>query len=260
MPNLWKDSFKGLQQFEFDLTNNQKLLNFNLNTDNSRLGKLAEKLFSIWVSNHHDWELVFENLQIIEHKRTLGELDFCLKNKKNNQYYHIELVTKFYLFNPVYSCNDINAWIGPNRNDSLFKKITKLKDKQLPLLQHRTTSTYLKEYKLTSETIQQFVCFKAWLFVPLDFKETIINFNTKCIGGWYMDFKAFTNFKKDHFLFKCPQKQDWLLKPESEKSWFTFSEVTPQINKFIEASQAIMVWIKNNGNFNRVVIVPYKKI
>jgi len=43
------------------------------------------------------------------------------------------------------------------------------------------------------------------------------------------------------------------------KLWNNFNEVTIQIKLFMEAQQAIMVWIKNYDMFERIIIVPYKE-
>ena len=256
MPSLWQGSFYGLSQFE-EIKVDHLPQPKNILTSNKRLGKLAEELFSFWIKQNPQFSVVFENLQIINHKQTLGELDICIYNFSSKKYTHIELVTKFYLYNPTYDYNDIEAWIGPNRNDSLKNKIKKLNTKQLPLLFNTITRKKLSEYNLDTNNMEQQVCFKAWLFVPLNFNKQLTQFNPKCIAGHYITFETFKNIHINSKQYFCPTKQDWLRFPESQKEWLNFSAVAPQIQLFMEAKQAIMVWIKGDNTFKRVIVVPY---
>ena len=74
-----------------------------------------------------------------------------------------------------------------------------------------------------------------------------------------MTYKVFEELNTNSKQYFCPNKQDWLRYPESQKDWNTFYEVTPQIKLFMEAQQAIMVWVKNNDKFERIIIVPYNE-
>jgi hypothetical protein len=65
---------------------------------------------------------LYENIQVIEDKKTIGEIDFIIEDKNTKQVIHMELAYKFYLFDPSISSEPINNWIGPNRDDSLQEK------------------------------------------------------------------------------------------------------------------------------------------
>lgn len=258
MPLLWLHEFEGLHQFFFPLENKIPQI-VNLKAENKRLGKLAEDLFSVWIENNNEWKLLFNNLQIFDQKNTIGELDTCLQNVNTKKYYHIELVTKFYLYNPNYHHDDIKAWIGPNRNDSLFQKIEKLKNKQLPLLFNPLTKEVLKKYKIPINQIEQKVCFKAQLFIPANFNKKLNTFNHNCISGFYMDFEKFiSNYKTSHKYY-IPNKQDWLRLPETQTAWLSLHLIIDKIQLFMEANQSVMVWTKNNKSYERIIITPYSK-
>jgi len=216
MPLLWKEKFFGLQQFK-------------------------EPLNSHIIKNP---PLVFENLQIIKEKQTLGELDVLLLDRLHKKYIHLELITKFYLYNPAFEANDIKAWIGPNRNDSLYDKTTKLKEKQLPLLYHQFTQKLLLNYIPEKKNIEQQVCFKANLFVPIGFKEKLTVFNSNCIVGNYLTFIQFKEVHNHLNLYFCPTKQDWLRDPATQKEWMTFDET----------------WIEKKGKSNSEKAVLKKRI
>ena len=257
MPLLWQGTLFGLTQFkDFDFP---VCTTVEITRENQRLGKLAEELYSWGLQRHPNYELVFENLQIIANKQTLGELDVCVFDKKNQEYLHIELITKFYLYNPKFPVDAIAAWIGPNRNDSLLSKTQKLSQKQLPLLHKPETLTYLKEFGLSPE-IKQKVCYKAWLFLPLNQPNTLKKLNPLCVAGHYMNLENFSKLYPDTLQFYCPRKQDWLRFPESQPTWQTKNEVLPFIEEFMHQFQAILVWVKNENKFERVIVVPYDEM
>ena len=95
--------------------------------------------------------------------------------------------------------------------------------------------------------------------MPINFNQQLTQFNPKCIAGHYMTLNEFNKLVTDSKKYFCPTKQDWLRFPKNENEWSSFSAVAPQIHLFMEANQAIMVWIKNNINFERVIIVPYNE-
>jgi len=258
MPRLWNDVFNGLKQFE--TTNISNLpTHEHIERGNKRLGKLAEDLFCFWLKDQTDYKVVFKNIQIIHKKRTLGELDICLFSLNKKKHIHLELITKFYLYNPNYNPNSIDAWIGPNRNDSLKNKIEKLNTKQLPLIHNTVTKLQLQQYNINFNKILQQVCFKAWLFIPLNFKGKLTLLNPECIAGNYMDFSTFKKTHSTHKKYFCPTKQDWLHIPNNKEKWASLFTVAKQIKLFMDSKQAIMVWVKDNTKFTRIIIVPYNE-
>lgn len=257
MPLLWTGIYSGLTQFELPLVAYSLQEGVEIK-QNKRLGKLAEDLFSQWLLESKQYDVVFENLQIIEGKRTLGEIDVMLFDTKLKNYIHLELVTKFYLYNPAYKACDIRAWVGPNRNDSLAEKVAKLSQKQLPLLHQKFTQQVLKSYLSSTKNIIQQVLFKANLFVPLNTEVVTGELNKQCVVGNYV---TFSEFHKLHTIAKryyCPTKQDWLRHPKTQKSWYIFEEIIPQVTTFMKQKQSLMVWVKYNETYQRYIVVPYE--
>ncbi|MDR9399539.1 DUF1853 family protein [Salibacter sp.] len=97
-------------------------------TPRKRLGFLYEDLVSHLITQHHSYEIVDRNIQIIENGKTHGEIDFVVLNKTTDQLIQLESAVKFYLFHP-----QSGMWIGPNANDKLHLKYNKLIEKQLNL-------------------------------------------------------------------------------------------------------------------------------
>ena len=76
----------------------------------------------------NDYTILAKNLQIIAEKRTLGELDFIVETP-DNLHIHIEMVYKFYLYDPDRKGSWIEKLVGPNLKDNLSFKVKKLKEK-----------------------------------------------------------------------------------------------------------------------------------
>lgn len=161
---LFDCSINGMNLFEFEKINVDSI-NFTKLQINEKipLGKRVEKFFEFYIQNSSRYELINHNIQIIENKNTVGEIDFILHDTKENCYKHMELVYKFYLYDDSFE-KELDRYIGPNRDDSLIKKLTKLENKQFPLLYHPITKDYLKDIKV--DEVQQELSLFANIFLP----------------------------------------------------------------------------------------------
>ncbi len=77
-------------------------------------GKRAEEYLASYITQHPDYAPLAHGLQIIDHKITIGELDFLLYDKVDKTTKHIELVSKLYVYDPSFT-KEMDRWIGPNR-------------------------------------------------------------------------------------------------------------------------------------------------
>ena len=160
-PNLWKgNEIFSLKQFEID----RDSIKVDLKIDEKlRLGKYIERFVSFQIKQDKNCKIISENIQIQQDKLTLGELDCLLY--KNEKPIHLEIIYKFYLYDASVGATEIEHFIGPNRKDSLFEKLDKLQQKQLPLLYSNECKTYLESVNLDVPEVEQQVYFKAQLFV-----------------------------------------------------------------------------------------------
>ena len=106
-------SIAGLHTFNCSTASSFEL-EFKL-PNNIRLGHLAEKIVSELIKSSANYKVLYENIQIIDGKKTIGEIDFIIEELKTKALIHMELAYKFYLFDPSISSEPINNWIGPNR-------------------------------------------------------------------------------------------------------------------------------------------------
>ena len=108
------------------------------------LGKRAEIFFAEAIRQSSHYDLIAQNLQLIHNKQTLGEFDFFLKEQNTQQSLHVELVYKFYVYDSSFK-QQLDRWIGPNRKDSLLKKIEHIKSHQFPLLFREESQELLQQ-------------------------------------------------------------------------------------------------------------------
>lgn len=246
---LWHNKLLDVAQYEIT---NQEEIEIVKPKKFLRLGQLVEYFVFSEMKTNLDIEIIEQNIQVIENKITIGELDCLILD--NHKPVHIEIVYKFYLYDESLPGNEIDKWIGPNRNDSLKQKITKLKNKQLPLLHHSKTSEIINSLGYKSGLFDQKVHFKAQLFTPLKFNKNKINLlNKKCIQGTYITLNKLHLYTG--FLFYIPNKLDWLVKPHNEVNWISFEDCQMYVKIQHLKKRSVMVWIKTKVSIEKCFIV-----
>ncbi|MGB0897190.1 MAG: DUF1853 family protein [Flavobacteriaceae bacterium] len=217
-----------------------------------RLGHLVEQFVFHDLKQSDAITVLATNCQIKLNKRTIGELDCIIL--KDNSPIHLEIIYKFYLYDPTIENTELDHWIGPNRADSLIEKITKLKNKQLPLLFRSETQPLLNSLNLNVNDIQQQVLFKAQLFVPLGlYGKSFPVINNACIIGYYINYKQLNSLSSCQFYI--PQKLDWLIDPHLHVEWLNYDVAKSHIMELIDRDKSPLCWVKSpNNNLQKVFI------
>lgn len=248
-PQLWENKLYGLQSFTLDT------IKFPIDTDFNerlRLGKYVEQFFAFQIKKLGHTEVLAENIQIQKDKITLGELDFLIR--KDHKPIHIEVVYKFYLYDKRIGNSEIDHLIGPNRKDSLIQKLTKLKNKQLPLLFKDECSEFIHSLDFKVDDFQQQTCFKGQIFVP--FHTNTIQFNQinkDTIAGRYLSFDEINRLLNGKFYI--PAKKDWLIKPHESVDWLPFEHAKERLSEFIQRSYSPLCWVKfPKGQIEKVFV------
>ncbi|MDO8273693.1 MAG: DUF1853 family protein [Gammaproteobacteria bacterium] len=110
-----------------------------------RLGLYFEELYNCLLTNILGYEVLARNLQIRGAERTLGELDFVVRNPRTHEIEHHEVAVKFYL--GVYQQESgVSFWHGPNAIDRLDLKTRSL-------LEQQSQRTLLAETAATLQTL-----------------------------------------------------------------------------------------------------------
>ncbi len=103
-----------------------------------RLGLRFEGFIAFWFSSiSPNFTLLQRNIQLNEisgdtRSRTIGEIDFIIKEVKSGKLIHLEVAVKFYLGTSAF--DDPYRWFGTNTRDQLGKKIDHLQNHQTQLL------------------------------------------------------------------------------------------------------------------------------
>ena len=250
-PFLWQDSLEGLQMISLPDT----FLEGYPEIDKSkhlRLGKLIEQFVLFTLKQTENIKLLAANIQVFNGKLTIGELDALLL--QNKLPIHLEIIYKFYLYDPTVE-GELNRWLGPNKNDSLVQKLTKLKEKQFPLLYAPETQETLKALQVNELVFQQQTYFKAQLFVPYEqLNARYPHINNSCIKGFYVKYQNINVMANSSFYI--PTKLDWLLEPFNAVEWLSFESFKRMVFEFIQAKKSPMCWVKNNdGTLQKFFVV-----
>jgi hypothetical protein len=245
-------SITGIPTFDLSALHLPTDLEFPLPT-NLRLGHLVEKIVAELLKSATNYTVLYENTQIIEDKKTIGELDFIIQENYTKQVFHMELAYKFYLFDPHISSKAVNNWIGPNRNDSLIEKLDKLKTKQFPLLYHDCTRSTLNN--LAIDQVSQALCLLISLFIPFEFKGIVSPNYQKAIKGYYINFQTFISHHSEAKTYYVPAKKDWGINPIDNEIWIDFESVKERISINMIENQAPLIWQKHHNIYSEFFVV-----
>lgn len=245
------DQVTGYPAFDLSQLQIDGLPDLNL-PDDLRLGHLIEKAVSGLLNASENFQVLEENLQLIDNKITIGELDFIIQNKSTQQITHLELAYKFYLLDPMISDLPIEQWIGPNRKDSLKEKLAKLKSRQLPLLHHELTMVALHKYEV--QKINQALCFMVNLYLPYHFKGQVHPALKSGIKGYYMDFDTFLSTTSTDTQYYLPSKTEWGIDPAFNENWNTQTAVLSNIEEQLAQEQSVLCWQQFENIFQEYFI------
>ncbi|WP_247656647.1 DUF1853 family protein [Maribacter sp. MMG018] len=254
-PPLWSKSEFGIQQFEFPYID-LSFYNAVAIPQKIRLGHQMEFIFKQLLDYCPAYEVLAHNIPIRQEKHTIGEIDFILKKIDDQQLLHIELTYKFYVVTIEVS-DPIHQLIGPNKRDSFFSKMKKIKDNQFPLLHTKAGTASLKKIGIDPSIVSHQACFKAQLFLPFNCKSIdLYPFDPNCIVGYWLRPNDFRPETYDRYEFYLPFKSQWVVEPNDNVQWLSFNKILPEINLCLIKQNAPLIWMKKNNNtFEKFFIV-----
>lgn len=129
----------------------------------NRLGYYFERLYQVLLGDLLGWDILLKNLQIREHGKTLGELDFVVRNPVANRIEHHEIAIKYYLGVPNGSGQPM--WFGPNARDRLDLKTERLLKHQSRRTEEPATLRILANYGITGPLPPR-IFMPGYLFYP----------------------------------------------------------------------------------------------
>lgn len=151
-----------------------------------RLGIYFENLLEFWLRERIAPGCVESHVRVFREKRVLGEFDFLFRLPGAGTVCHWESVVKFYLCH-----RDVHGacqWVGPNANDTLDNKLSRLLDHQLKLGGMPEAHALLHDKGFEGARARTF--FKGYLFYPSreNWREPATSHNalaTHHLKGWW---------------------------------------------------------------------------
>jgi hypothetical protein len=138
-------------------------------TQQQRLGLYFEALWHFFLQQDSQIDLIANNLPVRDQHRTLGEFDLILFCKQRQQYFHLELAVKFYLYANHYCTEEsqlaaYSQWLGPNCRDRFDRKLHHLTQQQIQLSKTERGKEVLADLGITD--IDTHIALKGSLFYP----------------------------------------------------------------------------------------------
>ncbi len=209
--DFFEQEFKRILPALTELDKNPEPLRQFLENENTHLlGKYFEALIKFWLLEFSEFEIIQSNVQIFDGDKTIGEIDFLIKNKER-KVFHLETAGKYYL-----SLKGDEKWknfYGPNPADNLKQKIEKLLGKQVKL-----SSTRFAEKLLNSNGIETsptpLIIFKGYFFYHWNKERKFvppIGANKNHLHGWWVKFDEIENIlfnKAERWLVL--ERRNWI--------------------------------------------------
>ena len=176
----------------------------------ARLGLHFEAIVKEWIKHEPTLTLISANLPVRHQGQTIGEFDLLVS--KNGILEHWELAVKFFL--GIGNRKKADHWIGPNPEETLEKKFSHMKYKQLRLDESSRAREILDQRRFSIKKKRAF--FKGRLFHPFKaFEDSNFeipqNVNPEHQRGWWICDK---NFRGNTYLknqtFALLEKNQWL--------------------------------------------------
>jgi hypothetical protein len=244
-PPIWVNTQFGIHQFEFPKVEMASFVPTVI-PQKIRLGHQMEFVCKQLLEEGPQYEVLVHNLPVREGKKTIGEIDFILREVATQQIIHIELTYKFYIINPEIS-EPIHQLMGPNKRDMFFTKMEKIKKAQFPLLHSKPGRLALAEIAIDHTNITHEACYKAQLFEPYASQLLSIRpLNPNCIVGYWLRLKDLQTDAFKNNQFYIPYKSQWVIEPHIDVEWTSHFETLLEISLRLIKQNAPMVWMKSS--------------
>lgn len=268
----WNGSLAGVRQFPLNelnlshLKDDDILSGFPEIPENTVLGKRAEYYYEYCIQQSSNYELIASNIQINLAKITKGELDYIIKETVTGKILHVELVYKFYCYDPDVSeksnhlnedqTTELSKYVGPNKRDNFVFKFDRLVNHQLPLLYTTATLDTISSLDIDIQTIEQRVCFLAHIYIPREMWQHDYKYiNKRCIAGYYLSYDAFAKANTNN-LYYLPEKHQWIGNCHALQTSYNYEDTLQIVKKSIARGFAPMVWMQlESGHFESFFII-----
>ncbi len=183
--------------------NPSELIDFIQSKNTRLLGKYFEALLEFSFIKSPYKELIASNIQINSNGKTIGELDFIYRDLNEDKIIHLEAAGKFFI-----AVNKDNL-LGPNPNDSLEKKISKIKTNQISLTFSKEGNAKLQAVGITQEVFPK-ALIKGYLFYPEENYLLPDYINPNHMRGKVVRENNFEMLKGNSWKWKILDRKEWV--------------------------------------------------
>ncbi|MEN8138990.1 MAG: DUF1853 family protein [Bacteroidota bacterium] len=248
-----------LKKWLLELDENlNELSDFVERNHSKRLGRYFENLLRFYFDFHPNIEVLEFGKQIFSGKRTIGEMDFILRNKITTEIIHLETAVKY--FAKAKGNSDFYSFICPNGSRNFGDKLDKTYSKQLKITELPETIEFLKKENYYPLKSYHFI--KGMLFYHPDEIDSFQheNLNTNHQRGWWIYQKEVDTLNPDS-KFRVIHKSRWLSEEICEDSGELLSkselieilethfEIISQGQLIVEFQKSEDIWIEISRGF-----------
>ncbi|MBM6551951.1 DUF1853 family protein [Marinomonas ostreistagni] len=210
------------------------------------LGTYFEQLFSFAIHHFTDLEVLAEHQQIQGERQTLGEVDLLAKDR-TGRCIQFEVAIKFYLERSDLAPNN---WIGPNKNDSLNKKVSHARGHQLTVLDQVMGQQWLHSVTGSTDYKPNLMIFGRH-FYNLNARACIFFDEFEIQGGWLYKYNL-SNWAPYLSDLVLAGKPCWIT-PNREKDTInqidgTFIEALEKSFRHDQRPQLYSCWRRDKNN------------
>lgn len=252
-----ESSLLDFEQSELDLNwlqaldkSANKINDFMSDKNLKMLGPYFEALWEFYFKHYPGKRLIAKNIQVFENNKTVGEFDFIYLDEVTNEYCHLEVAVKYYLGVNSDHQKDVStnsysmmrSWVGPNVNDQLDKKTTKMIEHQTKLSQTSGGKQVLA--KLGINKIKTQACLLGYLFYPAgEHFQPPEHTREKHNRGYWLKLGQLEGILLTSELWMVINKPHWMSqKVMSRQQLDSSDELLNKLNKyFSETSKPILI-------------------
>lgn len=222
------------------------------------LGIRFESFLGFLFHIHPRFDILASNVQLKGDVRTIGELDFIIRDLTHDRVLHLEVACKFYLSSK--NSPQWNLWVGPNPNDTLKLKMDKLVD-QLAATTTRQGQDFLQANLISRP--------EPALLMKGSFHHHFSNItrakhpkfsNAKYNSGWWCHQRELGELDNPHLRWAELEKESWLCpQVRSFSETLDFQSVLDIVgNHFSRSKRSILltclieeegIWVEHSRGF-----------
>ena len=221
-----------------------------------RLGSYFEILIAAYLRCSDRYSDVRTNVAVHDEKRTVGELDFLLRNQAGETE-HWESAIKFYLYAPGYDPDPNRCFLGPRAVDRLDLKLQRMRTHQLRLSQHPATRAIIG----LDDVAHVKALVRGRLFYPLK-----MDWQSCCPGtlaapdhlrGWWSPLESTPELPAAEG-YVIARKQDWMTCPPacSDSPPLSLESLTRTLHADIQQPVQVIGVDSEHRELHRGFVVP----